>query len=103
MIWTLSNAAGDVNEPWDSGNFLIFYGMACFISMALGALAERAAYVTGAIVIFAMFPVMLVTNGELGALFAVGLFFLAILAVPPMLAAQLGAVLRKRLSGDLEE
>jgi hypothetical protein len=99
-IWLLCDAAGGVDEPWDSEHFLIFYGLACLISAALGAVSQRMAFATGAIVIFAMFPVMLVTNGELGALFVVGLFMLAVLALPAMAAAHLGAVMRSRFSGD---
>jgi hypothetical protein len=99
-IWLLCNAVGGVDEPWDSEHFLMFYGLACLTSIVLGAFAQRLAFATGAIVIFAMVPVMLVTNGELGALFAVGLFMLAVLALPAMAAAQFGAVMRSRFSGD---
>lgn len=98
-IWLLCNAVGGVDEPWDGEHFLKFYGLACLISVALGAFAQRLAFATGAIVIFAMFPVMLVLNGELGALFVVGLFMLAALAVPAMAAAQFGAMMRSRFSG----
>jgi hypothetical protein len=91
---------GGVDEPWDSEHFMILYDLACLVSLVLGAVSQRKAFARGAIVVFAMFPVMLVTNGELGALFVVGLFMLAVLAVPAMAAAQLGAVIRSRFYGD---
>jgi hypothetical protein len=101
-LWLAANAADGVREPWDGANFWWFYTAALVLSAALGLVAARHAWALGAVVVFAMSPIMLV-NAGMGPLAMIGELVLAVLSLPAMGAAQIGAAIRARFSGDLSK
>ncbi|UZK68034.1 hypothetical protein OKW76_08025 [Sphingomonas sp. S1-29] len=82
-------------EPWDAH---AYWTLAYPASVALSAIAGRflgkRAWLAGGVVTFAQAPVMWLNNGS-GALWAVGLLFLTILAIPCALASALAGRFRR--------
>lgn len=71
------------NESWDAGSYwLVWYPVSLGLSALGGYALQRQGWIGGVIVTFAQFPVMVMINGELGALFAAGLILLVGLAIP---------------------
>lgn len=89
-------------EPWDSDNFAAFYLAACVAAFALGAIAQKHAWLMGGIVVVSMLPVMLIANPQLGSLIGLGLLFLLILSLPAVFSSILGAVISRQIRQYLE-
>lgn len=93
-FWAAIAVAGGRTEPWDSGLYWAAgYPLALVLAGVLGALFPHRPWRWGLAFTFAQLPVMLVGGSGLGLL-PLGLIAMAILAVPPMLTAKLGAWLR---------
>lgn len=81
--WYLVCLMTDQNEPWDAASYwVIWYPLSLGLSALGGYALKSRSWSAGVIVTFAQLPVMVMINGEVGALIAVGLVLLVGLAMP---------------------
>lgn len=98
VLWAVMTAVAGQREPWDSGLYWsAAYPLALLAAGVLGALFPRRPWRWAVALIFAQLPVMLLGGSGLGLL-PLGFIALAALALPPMVAARLGAWLRRWLA-----
>ena len=93
--WQLVSTLTGAPEPWDAR---AYWTLAYPASVALSAIAGRflgkRAWLAGIVVTFAQLPVMWLNNGS-GPLWAVGLLFLMMLAIPCALVSALAGRFRR--------
>ena len=96
LVWVLVSSISGRREAWDSAAyFQVGIPALCLVSAVMGYLAPDRAWRWGAIPLGAQLVWMLVTQGP-GNLLPLGLIVGGILAVPPILAARLGAFIHHR-------
>jgi hypothetical protein len=93
-LWQFANAVLGTREPWDSPAYLGFYLGALGLSAGFGALYNERPWRWGLIVIFAQLPVMML-HKAVDPLLLVGFAFLAVSALPAIIAASLGSYFGK--------
>jgi hypothetical protein len=95
-VWLAVAHTTGKREAWDSEVYFSF-GMpiVCAISLLLGAAQPRRSWRWGATPLAGQFATMLVTQG-VGNLLPLGVIVFAILSIPSILTARLGAYARKR-------
>ncbi len=82
LYWQLVCQVMGVDEPWDAPAYWAFaYPASLVLAAIAGLLLRRDGWLAGAVLTFAQLPVMWVNNGT-GPLWAVGLLFLCLLAIP---------------------
>ena len=93
-LWTTVAVAAGQREPWDSALYWsAAYPLALLAAAVMGALFPRRPWRWALALSFAQLPVMLVGGSDLGLL-PLGVIAMAVLALPPVAAAKLGAWLR---------
>ena len=96
LVWVVVATMSGRREAWDSAAyFQVGIPALCLVSAVMGYLAPDRAWRWGAIPLGAQLVWMLVTQGP-GNLLPLGLIVGGILAVPPILAARLGAFIHRR-------
>lgn len=99
VFWTAMAIVGGRSEPWDSGLYWVAgYPLGLLLAGVLGALFPHRPWRWGLAFTFAQMPVILAGGSGFGLL-PLGIVLMAILAVPPMLTAKLGAWLHARFAG----
>lgn len=94
-LWTATSALSGRREPWDwAGYWTISYPIALLLAGALGSLFPQRPWRWALVVIFSQLIVMLVGGSGLGLL-PLGLILLGVLSLPAIVAAKLGARLRR--------
>lgn len=96
LVWigvaTISGRA----EAWDSGLYLsVALPAVCLLAFALGYAAPMRAWRWGVAPVVGQLLALLASNGSWGLL-PLGLIAFGVIAVPSVLAARLGAALRRR-------
>lgn len=95
-VWVLVSAGSGRREAWDApGYFSVGIPLICVVSLALGYAAPKRSWRWGITPIAAQFVWTLLTQG-FGNLFPLGVLMFAVLALPPILTARLGAFLATR-------
>ena len=98
LIWVLISNASGKKEAWDSElYFSVGMPAVCLLAALLGFLEPKQTWRWGAAPMAGQFLAMLLMVG-VGNLLPLGLIVFAVLAIPPMLVARLGAYLRSRLA-----
>lgn len=83
LYWQFVCQRTGTGEPWDGDAYWrIWYPLTFVLAAIAGYVFGKDGWLAGAIITFAQLPVMWFNSGT-GPLFAVGLIFLFILAVPP--------------------
>jgi hypothetical protein len=96
LVWVLVSSISGRREAWDSAAyFQVGIPVLCLVSAVMGYLAPDRSWRWGAIPLGAQIAWMLVTQGP-GNLLPLGLIVGGVLAVPPILAARLGAFIHHR-------
>lgn len=94
-LWTATAALSGRREPWDWGGYWSFsYPVALLLAGVLGALFPQRPWRWALVVIFSQAIVMLLGGSGLGLL-PLGLILLGVLSLPAVLAAKLGARIRR--------
>ena len=95
-VWLAASHATGRREAWDSDVYYSF-GMpvVCAVSLMCGAAEPRRSWRWGVAPLVGQFGTMLVTQG-VGNLLPLGLIVFALLSIPSVLTARLGAYVRKR-------
>ena len=98
LYWQVTSSAFGTQEPWDAPRYWsTAYPLALMLSAALGFAFRYNAGLTGTVLIFAQFPIMVAGEG-VGPLSVLGLVYLSILSVPAVIAAWLLGRFRDRVS-----
>ncbi|MDX3900438.1 MAG: hypothetical protein QHC40_08020 [Sphingobium sp.] len=85
-----------VDEPWDAPAYwTAAYPISLLLSGGAGLYFRKRGWLAGLAISFAQLPVMWINNGT-GALWAVGLLFLSVLAVPAMAISTLTGLIATR-------
>ena len=97
LLWIGTMAVSGRNEAWDSPLYWSLAYPACMALAGWLAYQEPMRPWRWALAVMLVQPVVMVlTSGSSFGLLPLGLILFGILALPPMLAAQLGAWLRRR-------
>ena len=95
LLWSAATISLGGREPWDTGEYwTIYLPVACALSGLLGYAFPERTWRWPLILMLAQFPVMAVTRG-IGSLWIPGIVMLLVLALPGMLFAALGSLLRR--------
>ena len=95
LLWSASALSAGGREPWDTGEYWSLYlPIACALCAALGFAFPERPWRWALGIMLAQMPVMWVAHG-IGTLWIPGVVMLLVLALPGMLLAGLGSVLRK--------
>lgn len=95
--WQAVSRWSGVAEPWDAPLYWsVGYPGALVMAALLGAKWLRHGWVLGAVVVLAQLPVVIVAS-SVGPLFAAGVIYAAVLAVPAMMAAAIAGWIRARV------
>ncbi|WP_395622197.1 hypothetical protein [Sphingomonas daechungensis] len=98
LLWSVASVTSGGREPWDTSEYWVVYmPIACALCAALGFAFPDRPWRWALAVMLAQMPVMWVTQG-IGSLWIPGLVMLLVLALPGMLLASLGGVLRRMRS-----
>jgi hypothetical protein len=98
IIWLIAALLSGGREPWDTGDYWLIYLPAAYVLCGiLGYTFPRRTWRWPLAVMFAQFPVMLATAGEIGSMAGAGIIFAFILSLPGMIIAALGRTVRHRL------
>lgn len=82
MYWQLACHMTGAREPWDAEAYWrLWYPFSFILAAITGCFFGKDGWLAGGIITFAQLPVMWINNGT-GALVAVGVILLGILAVP---------------------
>lgn len=96
LFWLGVGRIEGVGEPWDGDWYwVLWYPLSLLLAAGAGFVVGRRGWLAGAILTFAQLPVMWLNTGG-GALMIVGLLFLAVLAIPPVIVAALAGRLAVR-------
>jgi hypothetical protein len=97
LLWLGTMAISGRNEAWDSPLYWSVAYPACIVLTGFVAYQEPVRPWRWALAVMLVQPVIMVlTSGSSFSLLPLGLILFGILALPPMLAAQLGAWWRRR-------
>lgn len=103
VVWIVIAAVSGRNEAWDSGlYFSVGVPAVCLLSMALGYFEPARSWRWGAIPLLGQFLWMLVSQGP-GNLLPLGVVVFAVLSIPSIATARLGAWVRTRQSAGSAE
>lgn len=95
VLWAATSALSGRREPWDwAGYWTVSYPIALLLAGVLGSLFPQRPWRWALVVIFSQAIVMLIGGSGLGLL-PLGLIFLGVLSLPAVVAAKLGARLRR--------
>jgi hypothetical protein len=95
-IWILIALASGRTEAWDSGlYFSVGIPAVCLLSMALALLAPHRSWRWGVSPMVGQFVWMLLSQGP-GNLLPLGVIVFAVLSVPPIITARIGAFIATR-------
>lgn len=98
--WSAINLGYGTREPWDTPDYLtIWYPLSLGLAALLGFLFEDEAWQLGAVVVLIQLPLMLVWGTGMGPLIGLGIMMLLVLSLPAILAARLGAAIKRRIIG----
>ena len=100
-LWAGANLVEGSREPWDVESYwVVQLPLAALLCAVLGFAFPERPWRWPLAVMLAQLPVMMLFTGEVAApLMVVGLALLLIFALPGMLAAWLGAAVRRRIAG----
>ncbi len=103
VFWVAVHSALDTSEVWDSDGFVWAYPSVIALAALFGAMFPRYPILWGLTAMFAELGVMLWQTGA-GPLLLVGIFFLLVLAIFPVIAACAASRFAKRRywSGPLD-
>jgi len=95
LLWFVATVSAGGREPWDTGEYwAVYLPIACALSGLLGFVFPERTWRWAVAVMLAQMPVMWVIHG-LGSLWIPGIVMLLVLALPGMLIAALGGLIRK--------
>lgn len=95
VLWTATSALSGRREPWDWGGYwTVSYPIALLLAGVLGSLFPQRPWRWALVVIFSQMIVMLIGGSGLGLL-PLGLVLLGVLSLPAIVAAKLGARMRR--------
>ena len=95
LLWSVATLTSGGREPWDTGEYwAIYMPLACALCGLLGFAFPERTWRWALAVMLAQMPVMWVTQG-VGSLWVPGVVMLLVLALPGMLIAALGGLLRR--------
>ena len=101
-IWIFVALATGRNEAWDSGlYFSVGIPAVCVVSMALAFFEPEGSWRWGILPLVGQFLWMLFSNGP-GNLLPLGIVVFAVLSVPSIIAARIGASIARRWAGPSE-
>lgn len=96
VYWQIAAEMTGASEPWDAPSYWSFwYPVSLGMSVVAGVLFRPGAWWVGALLTFAQLPIMFLNTGA-GPLMAVGILFLAALAIPAMALSYLGGWIADR-------
>lgn len=99
VVWVGIALVSGEHEAWDHPGYWKYgYPLMVVVSGLLGWLFPRRAWQQGLAMMLSQLVPLLIVH-PLGPLLPLGVIFLAVLALPAMLAAQLAAVIRRRWAG----
>ncbi len=97
VIWIAASVMSGKREAWDADIYwTVAYPVALALCGLLGIVWPRKPWRWALALFLFQFVGMAIRNGELGGLWPLGLILLAVLSLPGMLVAQLGARFRSR-------
>lgn len=97
VLWIAASVMSGKREAWDADIYwTVAYPVALALCGLLGIVWPRKPWRWALALFLFQFVGMAVRNGELGGLWPLGLILLAVLSLPGMLVAQLGARFRSR-------
>jgi hypothetical protein len=98
-VWISIGSASGRPEAWDSGlYFSVGMPLVCLVSLAIALIEPERAWRWGVLPLVGQFVWMLVTQGP-GNLLPLGLVMFAVLSVPSVIAAWIGAAIAKKWTG----
>jgi len=96
VVWIAVSRATNKREAWDSEvYFSVGMPIVCFAAFVLGMIEPRRAWRWGVAPLVGQLVAMLVTQG-IGNLLPLGVIVFAVLSLPSVLTARLGAFVRDR-------
>lgn len=91
-LWFATSTLTGKREAWDaSAYWVVAYPVALFACAVLGHRYPERPWRWALVLFEAQFLAMCVRNGELGGVWPLGIVLFAVIALPGMLAAKLGA------------
>jgi peptidoglycan/LPS O-acetylase OafA/YrhL len=97
VLWIAASVMSGKREAWDADIYwTVAYPVALALCGLLGIVWPRKPWRWALALFLFQFVGMAIRNGELGGLWPLGLILLAVLSLPGMLVAQLGARFRSR-------
>ena len=98
LLWSLATLSAGAREPWDTGEYWsVYLPIACALCGLLGFTFPERTWRWALAVMLAQMPVMWAVHG-VGSLWVPGIIMLLVLALPGMLIAALGSVIRRARS-----
>jgi hypothetical protein len=98
-VWISIGSATGRSEAWDSGlYFSVGIPIVCLVSLAIALIEPERAWRWGVLPLVGQFVWMLATQGP-GNLLPLGLVMFAVLSLPPVIAAWIGAAIAKKWTG----
>jgi hypothetical protein len=86
-FWQCATSVLGTQEAWDAPGYPIFYLGSIGLCAAFGYLLSPRPWRWALIIIFAQLPIMVLHTGQVGPVVVVGIGFLALQALPAILAA----------------
>ena len=97
VLWIAASVMSGKREAWDADIYwTVAYPVALALCGLLGIVWPQKPWRWALALFLFQFVGMAIRNGELGGLWPLGLILLAVLSLPGMLVAQLGARFRSR-------
>lgn len=97
VYWQVVCQATGTREPWDAATYWsLWYPLSFALSAVAGYLLKEDGWLAGGMLIFAQLPIMWLNNGT-GPLFAVGLLFMCVLAIPAVAISLLTGLFAMRV------
>jgi len=98
LLWSVATVSAGGREPWDTGEYWsIYLPIACGLSGLLGFVFPERTWRWAVAIMLAQMPVMWLAHG-IGSLWIPGILMLLVLALPGILIAALGALIRRSRS-----
>jgi hypothetical protein len=101
LTWFAASLLSGRREAWDAPMYwTLAYPAALMVCAWLGYQHPKRAWMWALILFLAQFIAMCIRNREIGSLAPLGLIVMALLSLPGMLAATLGAAARRKFGGE---
>ncbi|MHC8407644.1 hypothetical protein [Pseudomonas sp. TMB3-21] len=97
-FWLTASWMAGVNEPWDAQCYwTVLYPAALALTLILGLMFSKHAWLSGPIVMFGQIPCVMATS-EASPLLVVGLLYALLLSIPAAMLSWVARALYRRMT-----